>query len=332
MAAGTTAAGAFVLEEHGGPEVMRWRSADLPPPGPGEAQVRHGAVGLNYIDVYYRTGLYPGSLPHGIGVEGAGTVEAVGAGVTLVKPGDRVAYAGGPLGAYSERRNMPAVHLVRLPEAVSFEQGAAMMLQGMTAQYLIKRTYAVKPGDTVLVHAAAGGVGLVLCQWLAALGVTTIATAGSDEKCELARSHGAAHCINYRDASGRNDFVARVKELTAGEGVPVVYDSVGKDTFEGSLECLRPFGTMVSFGNSSGAVPPFDLRALKGTLYITRPSLMPYVARREDLEATASDLMQMVASGKVKIEVHQRYALKEAPQAHRDLEARKTTGSTVLLP
>jgi NADPH2:quinone reductase len=319
---------AFRIHAHGGPEVMQWQEVDVPPPSQGEAQVRHAAVGLNYIDVYYRSGLYPVSTPHGIGQEAAGVVEAVGPGVTGLKPGDRVAYATGPLGAYSERRNMPAAHLVALPEALSFEQGAAMMLQGMTAQYLIKRTYRVQPGDTVLVHAAAGGVGLILCQWLAAIGATAIGTAGSREKCELALAHGAAHCIDYRSES----FAERVKALTGGQGVPVVYDSVGKDTFEGSLECLRPFGTLVSFGNSSGPVPPVDLRQLKGTLYLTRPSLIPYVARRADLEATARDLMEMVGRGLVKIGIRQRYPLADAQQAHRDLESRRTTGSTVLLP
>ena len=319
---------AIRIHKNGGPEVMAWEDVELPAPGPGEVQVRHHAVGLNYIDVYHRTGLYPVTLPCGLGSEGAGVVEAVGAGVKELKPGDRVAYAGGPLGAYSEARNLAAAHLVKLPAALSFEQGAAMMLQGMTAQYLIKRTYRVQQGDFVLFHAAAGGVGLIACQWLAALGAITIGTAGSEEKCALARTRGAAHCINYRT----ENFVARVKQITSGQGVPVVYDSVGKDTFEGSLECLRPFGMMVSFGNSSGSVPPVDLRLLKGTLFITRPSLIPYTAKREDLVATAADLFDVVQSGQVKIEVRQRYALKDAAQAHRDLEARRTTGSTVLLP
>jgi NADPH:quinone reductase len=319
---------AFRIYQSGGPEAMKWEDVALAPPSSGEAQIRHMAVGLNYIDVYYRTGLYPTDFPSGLGLEAAGIVEGVGPGVTGLKAGDRVAYAGGPLGAYSERRNMPAVHLVRLPETVSFEQGAAMMLQGMTAQYLVKRTYKVQRGDKVLVHAAAGGVGLILCQWLAALGATAIGTAGSEEKCELAKAHGAAYCINYRT----HDFVDRVREATAGEGVAVVYDSVGKDTYQGSLDCLSPYGLLVNFGNSSGAVPPLDLRLLKGTLYVTRPSLIPYTARRADLEASAADLMDMVQSGKVRIEVRQRYALSDAPHAHRDLEARRTSGSTIFIP
>jgi NADPH:quinone reductase len=319
---------AIRFHKTGGPEVLQWDDVDVPPPGAGEVRLRHRAVGLNYIDVYHRTGLYPARLPSGIGSEGAGEIEAVGPGVTGLKPGDRVAYAPGPLGAYSEVRNIPAASLVRLPEGLSFEQGAAMMLQGMTAQYLIKRTYKVQKGDTVLFHAAAGGVGLIACQWLAALGATIIGTAGSDEKCALAKAHGATHCINYRTEK----FVERVKEITGGQGVPVVYDSVGKDTFEGSLECLQPFGMMVSFGNASGPVPPVDLRVLKGSLYITRPSLFPYVAKRSDLEESSKDLFDVVLSGKVKIEVNQRYALKDAAQAHRDLESRSTTGSTVLLP
>jgi NADPH2:quinone reductase len=319
---------AIRMEKHGGPEVLSWVDVEVGDPAQGEARVRHHAVGLNYIDVYYRTGLYPTRLPGGLGVEGAGVVEAVGPGVTDVKAGDRVAYAMSPLGGYSEVRVMPAERLVKLPEAISFEQGAAMMLQGMTAQYLIKRLYRVQKGDHVLFHAAAGGVGLIACQWLKALGAITIGTAGSDEKCALAKAHGAAHCINYRSEK----FVERVKEITGGEGVPVVYDSVGKDTFEGSLDCLRTFGMMASFGNSSGPVPPFNLTALKGSLFITRPSLGPYTARRADLVATANDLFDIVASGKVRIDINQRYALKDAAQAHRDLEARKTTGSTVLLP
>ena len=319
---------AIRIHKYGGPEVLAWEDVQLGPPGAGEVRVRHRAVGLNYIDTYHRTGLYPMPLPTGLGSEAAGVVEAVGSAVSEFKPGDRVAYAGGPLGAYSESRNMPAAPLVKLPDALSFEQGAAMMLQGMTVQYLIKRCYKVQPGDFVLWHAAAGGVGLIACQWLSALGVVIIGTAGSEEKCALARAHGAGHCINYRT----ENFVERVKQITSGQGVPVVYDSVGKDTFQGSLECLKPFGMMVSFGNSSGAVPPFDLRLLKGSLYITRPSLQPYTARREDLLSTSSDLFSVVLSGKVKIEVNQRYALKDAAQAHRDLEARKTTGSTLLVP
>jgi NADPH2:quinone reductase len=319
---------AVMIHEYGGPEVLSWEGVEVGEPKQGEARVRQHAVGLNYIDVYYRTGLYPAPLPTALGQEGAGVVEAVGPGVTEVKPGDRVAYAMGPLGAYSEVRNMPAGRLVILPQAISFEQGAAMMLQGMTAQYLIRRLYKVQKGETVLFHAAAGGVGLIACQWLNALGATVIGTAGSAEKCALAKAHGATHCIDYRT----ENFVERVKEITAGQGVPVAYDSVGKDTFDGSLECLRSFGMMVSFGNSSGPVPPFNLAALRGSLFITRPSLGPYTAKRQDLVASASDLFEVVQSGKVRIEINQRYALRDAAQAHRDLEARKTTGSTILVP
>jgi NADPH2:quinone reductase len=292
--------------------------------------VRHKACGLNFLDVYQRSGLYKLSLPSGMGNEGAGTVEAVGPGVTQLKAGDRVAYCGGAPGAYSEVRTMPADRLVALPEGISFDTGAAMMLKGMTAQYLLRKTYKVQPGETVLFHAAAGGVGLIACQWLKALGVTVIGTAGSDEKCALAKSHGADHCINYR----KDNFVERVKAITGGKGVPVVYDSVGKDTFAGSLDCLQPRGLMVSFGNASGAVPPFELGVLaqKGSLYITRPTLVTYTSKRDDLTATAKDLFDVVLSGKVKIEINHRYALKDAAQAHRDLEARKTTGSTILNP
>jgi NADPH:quinone reductase len=320
---------AIRFHEFGGPEVLQRDEVDVPPPGPGEAQVRHHAVGLNYIDVYHRTGLYPMPLPSGVGLEAAGVVEALGAGVTEVAPGDRVAYASPPIGAYCDLRNMPAQRLVRLPDSLSFDQGAAMMLQGMTVQYLIKRTCPVQSGDTVLWHAAAGGVGLIACQWLASLGVTVIGTVGTDEKAELARAYGCHHVVNY----AREDFVARVKEITGGAGVPVVYDSVGKSTFDGSINCLRPFGMMVSFGNASGPVPSVDLvKVCRGTLYLTRPSLMPYTANRADLVATANDLFDAATSGRVRIEVRQRYPLVEAAQAHRDLEARRTTGSTVLLP
>jgi len=312
----------------GGPEVMQWEDVDVGAPGPGEVCVRHHAVGLNYMDVYQRTALYPMTYPSGLGMEAAGVVEAVGPGVVNVKPGDRVAYANPPIGAYSEVRNMPAHRLVNLPEGISFEQGAAMLLQGMTVRYLIMQTFAVKAGDTVLLHAAAGGVGLIACQWLCALGVTVIGTVGSDEKATLASAHGCHYTVNYN----RENFVERVKEITKGAGVPVVYDSVGKDTFKGSLDCLRTFGMMVSFGNSSGPVPPFELTALKGSLFITRPSLIPYTAKREDLVATAQDLFEVVLAGKVKVEVNQRYPLRDTVQAHRDLEARKTTGSTVLIP
>jgi NADPH2:quinone reductase len=320
---------AIRFHSFGGPDVLKWEEIDVPAPGAGEARIRHHAVGLNFIDVYHRTGLYPMPLPSGLGLEGAGVVEAVGTGVTKIAVGDRVAYASPPIGAYADARNMPAHRLVKLPPNISFEEGAGMMLQGMTVQYLIKRTYAVRAGDTVLWHAAAGGVGLIACQWLSALGVTVIGTVGSDEKAALARQHGCHHVVNYRT----EDFVAKVKEVTNGAGVPVVYDSVGRDTFERSLDCLRPFGLMVSFGNASGAVPPIDLaKASRGTLYLTRPSLNPYIARDEALETTAGDLIAAVSSGMVKIDVRQRYPLRNAADAQRDLEARRTTGSTVLLP
>jgi NADPH2:quinone reductase len=320
---------AIQIHKAGGPEVLQWGDVTVGDPGPGEARVRHHAVGLNYTDVYYRMGLYPLPYPSGLGLEASGTVEAVGAGVGNIKPGDRVAYANPPMGAYCEVRNIPADRLLNLPDNISFEQAAAMMLQGMTVQYLIKRTYKVQPGDTVVWHAAAGGVGLIACQWLAALGVTTIGTVGSDEKARLAKAHGCHHVIDY----SRENFLDRVKEITKGAGVPVVYDSVGKDTFDRSIECLRPFGMIVSFGNASGPVPPINFaKVLKGSLFLTRPSLMQYTAKREDLVAAARDLFDIVLSGKVKIEVNQRYPLREAAQAHRDLEARKTTGSTILLP
>ncbi len=314
----------------GGPEVLQWETVDVPPPAAGEVRVRHHAVGLNYIDTYHRSGLYPVSLPSGIGLEGAGVVEAVGEGVSELAPGDRVAYAGGPLGAYAEVRNMPADRLVRLPDGIDSERGAAMMLQGLTAQYLLRRTYRVQPGDTILIHAAAGGVGLIVCQWAKALGATVIGTVGSDAKAELARAHGCDHPIIYT----RESFAARVKEITGGEGVPVVYDSIGKDTFMDSLACLRPLGTMVLFGAASGPVPPFDigLLAKMGSLFLTRPTLFTYAAKRADLLAMADELFEVVGSGKVRIEVNQRYALAQAEHAHRDLEARRTTGSTILLP
>jgi NADPH:quinone reductase len=321
---------AIRIHEQGGPEVMRFEDVEVGSPGPGEVLLSHAAVGLNYIDVYHRNGLYPVELPSTLGMEAAGRVEAVGEDVTGLAPGDRVAYASGPLGAYAERRVMPAARLVKLPDGIDDRTGAAMMLQGMTVRYLVRETYRVQPGETVLWHAAAGGVGLIACQWLKALGVTVIGTAGSDEKAELAKAHGCAHVINYR----RENFVERVRELTDGAGVPVVYDSVGKDTWEGSLDCLRPRGMMVSFGNASGAVPPVNLVQLsqKGSLYVTRPTLVHYTATREDLLACAGELFDQVLSGAVKIEVNHTYPLAEAAQAHRDLEARKTTGSTVLLP
>lgn len=321
---------AIRFHQTGGPEVLQWEAIELAAPGAGEVTVRHHAVGLNYIDTYHRSGLYPVPLPSGIGLEGAGVVEAVGPDVTDILPGDRVAYAGGPLGAYAEVRNMPADRLVKLPESISFEQGAAMMLQGLTAQYLLRRTYRVQPGDTILIHAAAGGVGLIVCQWAKALGARVIGTVGSDEKAALARAHGCDHPIVYT----RENFAARVREITGGEGVPVVYDSIGKDTFPDSLACLRPLGMMVLFGAASGPVPPFDLGLLAkmGSLFITRPTLFTYSAKRPDLLAMASDLMDVVGNGTVKVEINQRYALKDAEAAHRDLEARKTTGSSIMLP
>lgn len=321
---------AIRMTRTGGPEVLEYVDVEVGEPGPGEARVRQHAIGLNYIDVYFRTGLYPMPLPSGLGQEGAGVVEAVGEGVTHVQPGDRVAYAGRPNGAYSEVRTMPADILVRLPDGIDFETGAAMMLQGLTVQYLFNGTYQVKPGQTILFHAAAGGVGLIACQWARALGVNLIGTVGSKEKGELAKAAGAAHVINYNE----EDIVARVLEITQGQKVPVVYDSVGKDTFTRSLDCLQPRGLMVSFGNSSGAVPPFSMNELaaRGSLYLTRPSLAAYVATRADLEARAADLFAMVESGKVKIDVRQRFPLADAAAAHVALEARRTTGSTILLP
>jgi len=318
------------FHETGGPEVLRVENLAVEAPGPGEARVRHHAIGLNFIDIYQRSGLYKVPLPSGAGNEGAGVVEAVGEGVTWFKPGDRVAYAGGPVGSYCEVRNMPANRLCVLPDDISFEQAAAMMLKGMTVQYLIRRTYAVQPGDVVLFHAASGGVGLIACQWLKALGATVIGTAGSDEKCALAHAHGADHCINYRT----ENFVERVRELTNDIGVRVVYDSVGKDTFMGSLDCLQPLGMMVSFGNASGPVPPFDIGLLtqKGSLFLTRPSLFSYTASRKDLEATSQELFGIVRSGKVRIDIGHRYALADAAHAHRDMEARKTTGAGILIP
>jgi len=321
---------AIRIHQTGGPEVLRWEEVAVPAPAPGEATVRHAAVGLNFIDTYHRTGLYPLPLPSGIGLEGAGVVEAIGAGVTEVKVGDRVAYAGGPVGAYAEVRNIPAHRLLRLPENIGFNTAAAMMLQGLTAAYLLRRTYRVQAGDAVLIHAAAGGVGLLACQWAKALGATVIGTVGSAAKGELARAHGCDHVINY----STENFTQRVREITGGEGVPVVYDGVGKDTFMGSLDSLRPLGMMVSYGNASGPVPPFDLLLLsqKGSLFVTRPTLMSYTAKRADLEALGGELFDVVGSGKVRVEVNQTYPLAEAAQAQRDLEARKTTGSTILLP
>jgi NADPH2:quinone reductase len=321
---------AIRINKVGGPEVMEYVDVDVGAPGPGEIRVRQAACGLNYIDVYFRTGAYPQPLPAGLGMEGAGTVEAVGEGVSYFKPGDRVAYACRPTGAYAEARVMPAAGVVKLPNSIDFETGAAMMLQGLTVQYLFRRTFPLQGGETILFHAAAGGVGLIACQWARALGVTMIGTVGSDEKAALAKAHGCTHTINYN----KENFVERVKEITGGKGVPVVYDSIGKDTFIGSLDCLAPLGMMVSFGNASGTVPPFTLNELvsRGSLFITRPTLMTYTAKREDLEAMAAELFDMVQSGKIKIDINQRYALKDVVQAHRDLEARKTTGSSILIP
>ncbi|HEY0060949.1 MAG TPA: quinone oxidoreductase [Telluria sp.] len=321
---------AIRMHKAGGPEVMEYVDVEVGEPGPGEARVRQAAIGLNFIDVYFRTGLYPQPLPAGLGMEGAGVVEAVGEGVTEVAVGDRVAYAGRPNGAYAELRNMPASILLKLPDAISFESGAAMMLQGMTVQYLFNGTVKLKRGDTILFHAAAGGVGLIACQWAKAIGVNIIGTVGSDEKAALAREHGCTHVINYNT----ENFVERVKEITKGEKVSVVYDSIGKDTFIGSLDCLRPLGMMVSFGSASGPVPDFSLAELasRGSLFITRPTLFAYASTRPLLEAMAADLFEMVASGKVRIDIHQRYQLADVAQAHRDLEARKTTGSTILVP
>ena len=318
------------MQQVGGPEVMEYVDVDLPAPGAGEALVRHKACGLNFIDVYFRTGLYPQPLPAGLGMEGAGIVEAVGLGVSHVKPGDRVAYAGRPIGAYAEARVMPVDNLVKLPDSISFETAAAMMLQGLTVQYLFHRTFPLKGGETILFHAAAGGVGLIACQWARAIGVTMIGTVGSDEKGELAKAHGCTHVINYNT----ENFARRVREITEGKGVPVVYDSIGKDTFIGSLDCLAPLGMMVSFGNASGPVPEFSLNELasRGSLFITRPSLMNYTAKRSDLEQMAAQLFGMIESGKIKVDIRQTYPLREVAQAHRDLEARKTTGSTILIP
>jgi NADPH2:quinone reductase len=317
----------------GGPEQMQLVDVPVGDPGPGEIRIRHHACGLNYIDVYQRTGLYPSALPLSLGMEGAGVVEAVGAGVTHLKVGDRAAYASNPPGSYSEARVMPAKNVCKLPDAISFETGAAMMLKGLTAQYLLKKTHPVEglePGDHILFHAAAGGVGLIACQWAKALGLKLIGTAGSAAKCQLALEHGAAYVIDY----SKEDFVAKVKDITGGKGVKVVYDSVGKDTFEKSMECLRPFGLLASFGNASGPVPPFAPGILgpKGSLYITRQTLFTHIATREATQVMADDLFGVVSSGQVKIRIDQRYPLAEVAQAHRDLESRKTTGCTVLLP
>lgn len=322
---------AIQITAHGGPEQLKLVELPVGEPGPGEIRIRQHASGLNFIDVYNRTGLYPNPLPLVLGGEGAGVVEAVGEGVTHLKPGDRAAYASNVPGSYAEARVMPAKHVVKLPDGIGFDTAAAMMLKGLTTQYLLKRVRPVEglePGDFVLFHAAAGGVGLIACQWAKALGLQLIGTAGSAAKCELAKALGAAHVIDY----SKEDFTARVKAITGGKGVKVVYDSVGKDTWEGSLSCLRPFGLMCSFGNSSGPVPPFAPGILgpKGSLYVTRQTLFTHVATREATQAMADDLFAVVARGDVKIRIDQRYPLADAAQAHRDLEARKTTGSTIL--
>jgi NADPH2:quinone reductase len=321
---------AIRMTRTGGPEVLEYVDVDVGEPGPGEARVRQHAIGLNYIDVYFRSGLYPMPLPSGLGQEGAGVVEAVGAGVTHVQPGDRVAYAGRPNGAYSSLRTMPADILVRLPDAIDFDTAAAMMLQGLTVQYLFKGTHRLQAGQTILFHAAAGGVGLIACQWARALGVNLIGTVGSPEKAALALEAGASHVINYN----QEDVAARVRDITRGEMVPVVYDSVGKDTFIASLDCLQPRGLMVSFGNASGPVAPFALAELtaRGSLYLTRPSLAAYTADRTELEARAADLFGMVEAGQITIPVRQRFALADAAAAHTALEARRTSGSSILLP
>src|SRR3569832_701427 len=314
----------------GGPEVMEYVDVEVGEPGAGEARVRQEACGLNYIDVYFPSGAYPQPLQAGLGMEGAGVVEAVGDGVLHVKPGDRVVYAARSPGAYAEVRNLPAAGLVILPDAFGFDTAAAMLLQGLTVQYLFNRTYPLRGGETILFHAAAGGVGLIACQWARAMDVTMIGTVGSDEKGELAKAHGCTHVINYN----KENFVERVKELTGGRGVPVVYDSIGKDTFIGSLDCLAPLGMMVSFGSASGPVPPFSLQELasRGSLFITRPSIFNYTAKREDLDAMAADLFRMVENNKVKIEINQRYPLKNVAQAHQDLKTRKTTRTTKQKP
>ena len=321
------------IDQPGGPEAMRLVEVPIGEPGPGEIRIRHHACGLNFIDVYHRTALYPLPLPAGLGMEGAGIVEAVGEGVTHLRAGDRAAYASTPPGSYCEARVMPAKCVVKLPDGIDVETAAAMMLKGLTAQYLLKKTLpqgGLQAGDFILFHAAAGGVGLIACQWARALGLRLIGTAGSDEKCALALQNGAVHAINYR----REDFVARVKDITGGRGVKVVYDSVGHDTFEKSLDVLQPFGLLANFGNASGKAPPVDLGVLaaKGSLYVTRPTLFTHLSTRDATQAMADDLFAVVASGAVKIPVERRYALADAAQAHRDLEARLTTGCSILLP
>jgi NADPH2:quinone reductase len=320
---------AIRIHQNGGPEVMQWESVDVPAPGPGQVRLKHHAVGVNYIDIYQRSGLYKLPMPSGLGSEGAGEVVAVGEGVTEFKVGDRGAYAGA-LGGYAEERVMPADRLVKLPDSIDYKTGAAMMLQGMTVRYLLRQTYKVGQGTTMLLHAAAGGIGLIAAQWGRHLGATVIGTVSTSDKAALAKAAGCTHVINYKT----EDFVKRTKELTNGAGCDVVYDAVGKDTFPGSLDCLKPLGLFVSFGNASGPVPPFEINILqgKGSLYATRPTLGTYVAKRQDLVANANELFDVVSKGVVKINANHTYPLKDAAQAHRDLEARKTTGSIVLVP
>ena len=321
---------AIRIHTPGGPEAMKWEEVAVGDPGQGEARVRHTAVGVNYIDTYHRSGLYKVPLPSGLGSEGAGVVEAVGAGVDGVKPGDRVAYCGGPLGSYSEARVMPAERLVKLPDGISDRVAATLMLKGLTTQYLFRQIYKLKAGDTILFHAAAGGVGLIACQWARALGVTMIGTVGSDEKAELAKANGCMHTIVYT----RENFVERVKALTGGKGVPVVYDGIGKDTFPASLDCLVPRGLFVSYGNASGPVPPFDILLLsqKGSLMVTRPTLFTFANNRENIAAMSGEMFDLVKSGKIVSEPRQTVPLKDAADAHRALESRKTTGATILVP
>ncbi|WP_448167479.1 quinone oxidoreductase family protein [Burkholderia ambifaria] len=321
---------AIRYDQPGGPDVMKWVDVEVGAPKAGEVRIRQQAVGLNYIDVYFRTGLYPQPLPGGLGMEAAGEVTAVGDGVTAFKAGDRVAYVGQPPGAYAQERVMPAERLVKLPDGISDDDAASVMLQGLTAHYLLRRTYPVKAGDTILIHAAAGGVGLLVCQWAKALGATVIGTVGSDEKAALAKAHGCDHPIVYT----RENFTQRVKEITNGAGVPVVYDSIGKDTYIGSLDCLAPLGYFVSFGNASGPLPAIDSKEFssRGSLFFTRPTLFSYVAKRADLEAAAAELFDVILTGKVKTSINQRYPLAEVGRAHADLESRKTTGSTILIP
>lgn len=321
---------AIRYDQPGGPDVMKWVDVEVGAPKAGEVRIRQHAVGLNYIDVYFRTGLYPQPLPGGLGMEAAGEVTAVGDGVTTFKAGDRVAYVGQPPGAYAQERVMPAERIVKLPDGIGYDDAASVMLQGLTAHYLLRRTYPVKVGDTILIHAAAGGVGLLVCQWAKALGATVIGTVGSDEKAELAKAHGCDHPIVYT----RENFTQRVKAITNGAGVPVVYDSIGKDTYIGSLDCLAPLGYFVSFGNASGPLPPIDSKEFssRGSLFFTRPTLFSYIAKRADLEAATAELFDVILSGKVKTSINQRYPLAEVGRAHADLEARKTTGSTILVP